>query len=214
MHFAFEFAGGSFDSFFFFLKNNYNDEDYNSADETALTLAITYNQPLMFVHLLHHSPEKINQYDFWGSTLLLFAIQKRQIEIIKHLLAHPFVDVNQPDKQGTLTPLISSIQRGYTEITRLLLEHPAINIEQPVNNYKKAINFAFEYKKKYPNAQCVQLLMDHMVQESRKNRVRAMPTINAGFFGQFSTINPQFAVQPSHHLSLQEVKKDFIISCN
>ncbi|KAJ4364387.1 hypothetical protein N0V83_008980 [Neocucurbitaria cava] len=79
--------------------------------------------------LTHHDFENDNRLDFhWPHySLLHIAAKKGEVDVIRFLLAHPNIDVNNKDKYG-VSPLMVAAREGQLDAGRLLLEHKDIDI--------------------------------------------------------------------------------------
>ena len=93
---------------------------------------------------------KLKDFDFNlkydNQTLLIHAIEKGNIEIIKLLINNPKVDINQKLNYGWFekNALIYAIEKGNLDIIKLLLNNPKININQKFNGDKNALIYAIE----------------------------------------------------------------------
>jgi len=103
-------------------------------NESPLMRACRRNHPEMVQLLLETDGIKINQiggtvdYARCGTSLSV-ACSLGAIECVKHLLAHPEVDVNLSGRSGR-SPLIFATEEGHYEIAKLLLLHGA-DVNQP-----------------------------------------------------------------------------------
>jgi len=78
----------------------------------------------------------VNQCYMSGSTPLFAASQNGHTSVVKLLLSHPDIKVNQGRKPayGGITPLWFASQNGDASVVKLLLSHPDINVNQPDND--------------------------------------------------------------------------------
>ena len=60
---------------------------------------------------------------------LYFAIETRNMDIIKLLLSHKDIDINAPFQKGK-SPLHLAVQNNDIEIVKLLLTYPNIDVNQ------------------------------------------------------------------------------------
>ncbi len=74
--------------------------------------------------------------DMHQFTLLKLAVQRNQLEMVKLLLKHPTIDVNDT------FPLYWAAYNGHTEMVKLLLAHPQIEVNA-VNNAGETALFVF-----------------------------------------------------------------------
>lgn len=101
--------------------------DAEEDGSTALYKASLFGNTDAVVLLLQHSAN-INirsRYNGWNA--LMVAVFKKQIDVIKHLLAYPAIDVNAQDHLQE-TALHLAADGGCFECVTLLLNHPGINI--------------------------------------------------------------------------------------
>ena len=83
---------------------------------------------------------KVNIKDDWGDTVLMRAVSKGYLSVVKRLLTVPDIDVNVKNK-GKNTALISAAWNGYTEIVDALLSFPNIDVNAE-NGYATALSAA------------------------------------------------------------------------
>jgi hypothetical protein len=73
--------------------------------------------------------DEVNE-DIWGDIPLVTAIEQKDLEKVKRLLAHPQIDVNKYDKEGK-TPLYHVLDYQYPSLLKVLLQHPNIDVNKP-----------------------------------------------------------------------------------
>ncbi len=98
----------------------------------------------------------INAKDSHNRIPLIFAIQHKNIEIIKLLLNHKDIDVNVKDNDG-YTPLMAAVQQHNTEIVKLLLNHKNIDVNIQNRNGYTPLMVAVQQK----NIEIIKLLLNH-----------------------------------------------------
>ena len=96
--------------------------------------------------LLKESELKINAYDNKGLTPLIYAIKKRDLEIVNLVCEYKGIDIHKCDKSHLkMTPLAYAVQDDNVEMVILLLKHKACAYIG--NRGKKAIIYPQRYKK-------------------------------------------------------------------
>jgi ankyrin repeat protein len=97
--------------------------------DTPLSMCARHDRRNCARHLaVHHSARRfINSTNPGGLTALNIAAFNGFVEIVKHLIGAPDIDVNKPNKKNS-TPLIEAVRKGKTDIVRLLLKHPKIDL--------------------------------------------------------------------------------------
>ena len=97
---------------------------------------------IIYENIKNEDKERIiNEKGPMKKTLLHFACEKNESEIVKFLLSLPTVNVNSVDDDER-TPLISSVYLGSTDIIELLLNHPQIDLNIKDKNQKIAYDVA------------------------------------------------------------------------
>eukprot|EP00833_Pecoramyces_ruminatium_P018881 jgi/Orpsp1_1/1192913/evm.model.d7180000096881.1 len=83
-----------------------------------------------------------NNFKFSKFTPLLIAVYENHVELVKILLSHPDIEVNEKDTLRELTALLLATSMGNTEMVKLLLDHPKININIQDKNGYTALAYA------------------------------------------------------------------------
>ena len=69
-----------------------------------------------------------------GSTALIEAVRGRHRHVVRHILRHHNVDVNQKDSNGASALSIAAWE-GYCEMVRMLIKHPNIDVNVMIDGY-------------------------------------------------------------------------------
>lgn len=108
-------------------------EILNSKQEQLNYLSSQNNIDLIKIKELIYSPNvDINEKDYFGYSLLHKAIKHNKIDLIKLLLEHPNINVNNTNTCTYMhisTPLEYAVKENKHDIIQLLLAHPNINIK-------------------------------------------------------------------------------------
>ena len=75
----------------------------------------------------------INRVDGKGRTPLYLAIQNGHLEVVRHFLRDPSIDVNRAEDESGATALYLASATGNAAIVELLLGHPKINVNKGSN---------------------------------------------------------------------------------
>jgi ankyrin repeat protein len=103
---------GNLSSFYDFKDNNYKDEKGN----TILHIAIEHNWiPVVRMLLLRKDANYFNLVNNDGDTPLIYAIKKKNIDILNILLDNSEIDINLGNKDG-YTPLMNAILKKLSDI--------------------------------------------------------------------------------------------------
>ena len=140
----------------------HSDIDVNQSrptDGATLLLLASHEGCAETVQLLLKSPK----IDVNGATPLLIACQNRHLDVVRLLLTHSDIDVNQSRPADGATPLFLASQEGCAETVQLLLESPKID----VNVMSKSVGSSLDKKGSTPllaacqngHAQVVALLL-------------------------------------------------------
>ena len=107
----------------------------------------------LFLQCIKHD---INTADDIGETILFKSSMENNIDLVRVLLGHPFIDVNKGTEDGTTALHIASI-RTNTVVIQMLLSHPNLDPNQVNNNYTTALMEASHGG----NREVVELLLRH-----------------------------------------------------
>ncbi len=127
------------------------DDSLKPAAQNPQQKAPMLNEQMPSLHAVCNNPEElkkllaagtdVNAADKDGTTPLIAAVNLRQVECCKLLLAAPGIDVNKADKDGT-TPLISAVNLRQVECCKLLLAAPGIDVNKADNKGRTPLNWA------------------------------------------------------------------------
>ncbi len=137
------------------------DETQKPADKNPQPKAPTLNKQIPTLHNACNNPEElkkllaagadVNAADKDGTTPLIAAVNLRQVECCKLLLAAPGIDVNKADNKGR-TPL-NWAACWDAELVKLLLAAPGVDVNKADNEGKTPLKVAEQH-----NPDCVELI--------------------------------------------------------
>lgn len=110
--------------------------------------------------MVRHLTGRLNDVDPNGSTLLLSAVKKELLGLVKVLVAHAEVDVNKT-ALDRCTPLFMAARLGNFLIAKALLAHPAIQPDQTGPEKVTALFAACEALPSEKHTKVVRLLIKH-----------------------------------------------------
>eukprot|EP01083_Nonionella_stella_P270940 917701_1 len=88
---------------------------------------------------------------------LSIACSRKDLEMIRFLLNHPFMNFDRSEYDTSDGPLVDCVRAGYEEGVRLLLSHPKINISEKLIYGRTALHHAAETG----NINIIRMLMSH-----------------------------------------------------
>ena len=97
---------------------------FGEKESPLLLFTVRCQAKKIFNYILQLPLVRVNSRDKEGTTALINACIKNNIEMVKKLLAHPKIQVNARTIYGK-TGLINAAQKGYTQVVNLLLEKGA-----------------------------------------------------------------------------------------